>query len=152
MKKLALVNGDHIAKAFLNYFRDKDVEIILFDTPDKVIGDFDLILFYNYQGKIPKNGVNLHPSLLPAFDCEDALREAFLAGVKVSGITVVYHGKILAQYPVLIGTSTHFDEFEKEIHNLENLLYPIVIDKILKDEVFDFSDLIGGCEGCRGCH
>ena len=51
----------------------------------------------------------------------------------------------------------HFDEFEAEIHKVEHALYPKVIECILDDEVFDFSDLFssgcnGGCGGCGGCH
>ena len=65
-------------------------------------------------------------------------------------------GKIIAQYPVLIGNLTHLDEFEEQIKRLEDVLYPIVILKILEDKVFDFSDLLGGCSGnctgdCGGC-
>lgn len=110
--------------------------------------------------------LNLHPSLLPAFKGQDAIARAFKSGVKVSGVTVHYltnetgGGKIIAQYPILIGNLTHFDEFEESIHKLENLLYPIVIEKVLEDKVFDFSDLFsggcggnyGGCSGCGGCH
>ncbi len=136
--------------------------------------DFDLIALSDYRSQVQddvlKLGkfVNVHASLLPSFKGPDAIRRAFNAGVKVSGVTVhwvdesVDGGKIIAQYPVLIGNLTHFDEFEKEIHDLENLLYPIVIDKILNDEVFDFHDLLaatkcsnggGGCGGnCSGCH
>lgn len=110
--------------------------------------------------------VNIQPSLLPAFEGQDAIARAFQSGVKVSGVTVHYFtnkargGKIIAQYPVLINNLTHFDEFEESIHELENIIYPIVIEKVLEDKVFDFSDLFksgcggssGGCSGCGGCH
>lgn len=125
--------------------------------------NFDLIVLAGYMRILPDEVlelgkfVNIHPSLLPSFKGKDAIQRAFLAGVKVSGVTIHWvtneldGGKIIAQYPVLIGNSTHFDEFENEIHNLEHALYPIVIDKLLKDEVFDFGDLIGGCKGdCKG--
>ncbi len=130
--------------------------------------DFDLVALSDYRRQIQddvlKLGkfVNLHPSLLPSFKGPDAINRAFFSGVKVSGVTVHWvsedldSGKIIAQYPILIGNLTHFDEFEKDIHGLENLLYPIVIDKVLKDEVFDFSDLInhnscGNCGDCNSC-
>ena len=128
---------------------------------------FDLIVLAGYMRILPPDVldlgrfVNIHPSLLPAFKGKDAIQRAFFAGVKVSGVTVhwvsdeVDGGKIIAQYPVLIDNSMHFDEFEAEIHKTEHILYPIVIDKLLKDEVFDFSDLIGGCGSCGGygnCH
>ncbi|MDR1167601.1 MAG: hypothetical protein LBK53_01750 [Heliobacteriaceae bacterium] len=127
--------------------------------------DLTALAYYtkNLQPEVLKLGmfINIHPSLLPAFKGKDAIRHAFLAGVKVSGVTAhrvedrTGSGRIIAQYPVLIGNLTHFDEFEAEIHKIEHALYPVVIEKILHDEVFDFSDLLGapkpGCGGCGGC-
>lgn len=132
--------------------------------------DFDLIVLTGYDKIIPEKVlelgkfVNIHPSLLPAFQENDAVVRAFSSGVKVSGVTVHWVAKetdgiqIIAQYPLLIGNLMHFDEFESAIKNLGNTLYPIVIEKILEDKVFDFSDLFGGCSsgcsngGCGGCH
>lgn len=107
-----------------------------------------------------KNDIVIHYSLLPAFDCEDPIKEAFLAGVKVSGVTVydAVTKKILAQYPVLIGNSTHYDEFKEEILKTGEILYNKVLECIINDKVFDFADLLkggcqsGGCGGCGGCH
>lgn len=128
---------------------------------------FDLIALSDYRQKLSDEilelgrFINIHPALLPAFKGEDAIYRAFHAGVKVSGVTVHQvtsepdGGKIIAQYPVLIGNTTHFDEFEKEIHSLENILYPRVIETILDDKVFDFTNLFRGhsCGGnCDGCH
>jgi len=132
------------------------------------VNNFDLIILTGYQKELPDDVlnqgkfINIHPSLLPAFRGKDAVFRAYEAGVKVSGVTVHYvtsdidGGKIIAQYPVLIGNLMHLDEFEKQIKQLAIHLYPIVIEKILKDEVFDFSDLIG-CASCHGscegeCH
>ena len=127
--------------------------------------EFNLIAFSDYrrqiQNDVLKLGkfINIHPSLLPAFKGPDAINRAFFAGVKVSGVTVHYvsenldAGKIIAQYPVLISNLTHYDEFEREILTLEDLLYPVVIDKLLNNKVFDFADLIqqNQCNGCSGC-
>ncbi len=130
--------------------------------------NFDLIALSGYTKELKPNVlelgrfINLQPSLLPAFKGADAAARAFSAGVKVSGVTVhtltngIDGGKIIAQYPVLIGNLTHFDEFVENIRQLEDLLYPIVISKILEDKVFDFSDLLSGCGncssgGCSGC-
>lgn len=133
---------------------------------------FDLIVLSDYRKQVQNNVlelgkfINLQYSLLPSFKGFDAMQRAFSSGVKVSGVTVHWvneeldGGKIIAQYPVLIGNLTHYDEFENEMNNIANLLYPIVIEKVLKDEVFDFNDLLGsggcskggGCSGCGGCH
>ena len=134
--------------------------------------NFDLIAIYNYMPKLDDNiynygkFINLHFSLLPAFKGDNAIYRAFESGVKVSGVTIHTitsahdNEKILAQYPVLISNVMHFDEFKQSIENIANLIYPIVIDKILQNKIFDFQDLISnkkGCSGscggnCGGCH
>lgn len=132
--------------------------------------NFDIVAVCGYDEIIKKDVletgrfINLHESLLPAFKGTDALYRSFSAGVKVSGVTIHYlsdenyNGEIIAQYPVLIGNLTHFDEYKEEMYAVEKMLYPIVIEKLLKDEVFDFSDLINSnkcsnsCSSCGGCH
>ena len=133
--------------------------------------NYDLIAIDDYKRELKPNVlefgrfINIHSSLLPAFKGDDALARAFSAGVKVSGITVhwctneIDGGKIIAQYPLLIGNLMHFDEFKMAMENLQNHLYPVVIEKILDDKVFDFQDLFdshkkscsGNCDSCGGC-
>ena len=163
MKKIAVVGTGDICEAIKKHLKDVNVECFS-ELPDSL--DYDLIALVDCPNPPQGRVINLHPSLLPAFEGEDAMKRAFLAGVKVSGVTVHWtDGKIIAQYPVLIGNLTHFDEFEREIHAISKALYPVVIEKILNDEVFDFSDLLGGgkcmghpaddggggCKGCGGC-
>ncbi len=155
-KKLALqINNEQIKNAVTTYFKDKDVEICDMENAD-------LIALYDSNYQNTKNTINLHPSLLPSFKNDNAIKEAFLEGVKVSGITIHqveekdFYGKILTQIPVLIGNDTHFDEFEAEIINIGAKIYPKVIEKILNDEAFDFDDLFknncsSGCSNCGGC-
>lgn len=132
---------------------------------------FDLVVLAGYMKILSDNVlsvmdkvVNIHPSLLPSFKgSKDAIKDAFLAGVKVSGVTIhqvtsdIDGGKIIAQYPVFIREDMHFDEFKQEIHKLEHKLYPVVIDKLINNKVFEFSDLIknackGSCKsGCGNC-
>lgn len=125
---------------------------------------FDLIVLAGYMRVLPEDVldamgkvINIHPSLLPAFKGQEAIQQAFLAGVKVSGITIhwveknVDEGKIIAQYPVFIDNYMHLDEFEEEIHTIEHKLYPIVIEKVLEDKVFDFQDLMKSSCNNKGC-
>ena len=99
--------------------------------------------------------IKIHYSLLPAFDCKNPIKEAFLSGVRVSGVTIIRtsDNKILAQYPVLITNSTHYDEFESEMIKTGKILYDKVIECIEKDKVFDIEDLFSKrcCQGCSGC-
>lgn len=134
--------------------------------------EFDLVVLAGYMKILPdevlslNKFINIHPSLLPAFGGTiHSIKDAFLAGVKVSGVTIhwvtsdVDCGEIIAQYPVFITAGMHFDEFEEEIHAIEHKLYPIVIEKLLEDKVFDFQDLMKsecgskcGDSHCGGCH
>lgn len=136
---------------------------------------FDLVALAGYMRILPQEVlelaefVNIHPSLLPSFKGKDAIKKAFMSGVKVSGITIhrvdenIDSGKIIAQYPVFISVGESFDVFESDIHSIEHKLYPLVIETILEDRVFDFQDFLnkdssGGCGGggcgkggCGGC-
>lgn len=168
-KKLAVVQSENIeiVNAITNYFENKDVKIEFVEELNAIDFEFDLVVLTGFEIivkdiKKGSNLVNIHPSLLPAFATETALQDAFTSGIKVSGISIHsvdegnFFGKILAQYPVLIGLDTHFDEYKREIIEISKKLYPIVIEAILEDRVFDFTDLFksscsGGCSGnCGG--
>lgn|SRR5574344_276997 len=136
--------------------------------------NFDLIVLSHYKSALGKDTlkigkfINIHSSLLPSFKGTDEINRAYLAGVKVSGVTIHWEtgdidgGKIIAQYPVLIGNTTHIDEFTQDIYNIEDKLYPPVIEAIVEDKVFDFQDLFqnscqhnssgcgGNCQNCNG--
>lgn len=76
--------------------------------------DVDLVCLAGYMRLLsssfikafPNRIINIHPSLLPAFPGLDAQRQAFEAGVKVTGCTVHYvdeeldHGPVILQYEV----------------------------------------------------
>ncbi len=137
----------------LEYFKQNKFDLIVLAGYMRIITD-DVLA---QMGKV----INIHPSLLPAFKgSANGIKDAFLAGVKVSGVSVhwvtsdVDGGQIIAQYPVFITNDMHFDEFEAEMHTLEHKLYPVVIEKLLEDKVFDFSDLMKTTCGnsCRCKH
>lgn len=147
----------------LKYFQPRGINIRIVDNIDDNFAlNTDLIILIEQTDRIyipqGKKVINIHPSLLPAFMGENAIQNAFISGVKVSGVTVHYveeggfYGRIIAQYPVLIGLSTHLDEFKSDILDVEKKIYPAVIDSILEDRVFDFHDLFrGGCHHAGGC-
>lgn len=135
-------------------------------------GKFDLAVMAGYMRILNKETlkhckfINIHPSLLPAFPGKNAIKRAFEAGVKVSGVTIhhvteeVDKGKIIAQYPVFIDIMTTLEEFEAETHSVEHKLYPFVIESVLNDVLFSYDMLLkpdscgGSCSGggCGGCH
>ena len=164
VKRVAVADTD-IANLLNNYFHN-DVEVMLTDLT-LLEEDYDLVCIQDGEPDISSgadsyNVINVHYSLLPAFAQKDAMKTAFTSGVKVGGITIHkvekdnFFGKIIAQFPALIGNTTHFDEYKSELESLRDKLLPAVVDSILNDRVFDFEDMIkpschGACGGCKGC-
>ena len=166
MSKMILYKGDKFFSDFEKYFRDKD--IIVKALSGNNVEEGSIICLEDSNPEMfslrPKDFtiVNFHYSLLPAFCEGNSLQKAFTSGVKVSGITIHrveennFYGRILAQYPVLIGTSTHFDEYSSEIFEISKKLYPKVAEAVINDTVFDFEDILkgkcaAGCSSCKGC-
>lgn len=81
----------------------------------------------------PNRVLNLHPALLPSFKGAHAIRDAFEAGVKVTGVTVHLanedydKGPIVAQRAVVVREADTIDDLEARIHATEHILYPEVL-------------------------
>lgn len=98
-----------------------------------VLAGFMRILSAEFVSAYRNKILNVHPSLLPAFKGEDAIRRAFDYGVKVSGVTVHFvdekmdHGPVISQKQVIISDGEALESFEKRIHAIEHELYPEAI-------------------------
>ena len=157
MKKLAIIYSKYTPTIDAIISHLKEFEVKAFDSYDQV-KELDLIANLNYQGEILENHVNVHYSLLPAFKGDDPVKQAFLEGVKVTGITFYYTNpeRIIAQYPIFVSNFSHFDEVERELEYLEQTIYPLILEKILKNEPFEIRRLLskgcsGSCGGCNSC-
>lgn len=159
MPKITLVNSENkeLVEEIKKYLSNKGLEfVIATDTISLENYDSDSLIIYTTFDKIETNHnantkiLRIHPSLLPAFDTNNAIAEAY-KNVKVTGVTIIENQyereKILAQYPVLIGLTTSYCDLEEEIKTISKKLYPVVIDAVISDRVFDFVDLFKG-----GCH
>lgn len=159
MQKIILVNSENneLTEEIKKYLSNKGLEFVLAtDTTSLENYDSDSLIIYTTFDKIETTLnanakiLRIHPSLLPAFDTNNAIAEAY-KNVKVTGVTIIERQnereKILAQYPVLIGLTTSYCDLEEEIKTISKNLYPVVIDAVISDRVFDFGDLFKG-----GCH
>ena len=81
----------------------------------------------------PNKIINIHPSLLPGFPGLEAIRQAYVAGVKITGCTIhwvneeVDGGEIIAQAPVRVMPGDTLDLLEQKIHAAEHVVLPSVI-------------------------
>lgn len=89
----------------------------------------------------PDRVLNLHPALLPSFKGAHAIRDAYEAGVKVTGVTVHFanaeydKGPIVAQRAVEIAEDDTLDSLEEKIHAVEHVLYPEALQMIAEGRV-----------------
>jgi phosphoribosylglycinamide formyltransferase-1 len=87
----------------------------------------------SFGGKI----INLHPSLLPSFRGLNAIKQAWDAGVKITGCTVHWvspvldSGEIIAQSPVRIMTGDTIESVSAKVHAAEHMLLPTVIAQLV---------------------
>ena len=89
----------------------------------------------------PNRVINLHPALLPSFPGANGIRDAFEAGVKVTGVTVHFanevfdEGPIIAQEPVAIAEDDTIETLEAKIHATEHELLPRALQLIAQNRV-----------------
>ena len=116
-------------KVILQELRKRDVEFICLAGYMRIVGK---VLLEAYPEKI----VNIHPSLLPAFQGVDAIGQALDYGVKVFGVTVHYvdqtldGGKIISQAAIPYDGSDR-DELEAMVHAREHALYVSTLRSLL---------------------
>lgn len=86
-----------------------------------------------YRGRI----LNTHPSLLPSFKGDHAVRDALDFGVKVTGCTIhiatekLDEGPILAQEAVRVLPGDTVESLHERIKDVERSLYPNILRSLL---------------------
>ncbi len=92
-----------------------------------------------FLGAFPDRVVNVHPALLPSFPGTHAQRQAFDAGVKVSGVTVhlvdegMDTGPILAQAAVPVLDDDDADRLAARILKAEHQLLPVTLARAVTE-------------------
>jgi phosphoribosylglycinamide formyltransferase-1 len=113
----------------------------------------DLIILAGFLWKLPEvliasfpqKIINIHPALLPAHGGKgmygDRVHSAVIsAKEKQSGITIHYvdekydNGKIIFQTKCSLDANETAESLAQKIHKLEHQYFPLVIDKLLKEE------------------
>ncbi|WP_096155810.1 phosphoribosylglycinamide formyltransferase [Bacillus sp. FJAT-45066] len=126
-------NKEAFEQEILQKLQQQNVAYIILAGYMRLVGP---TLIHAYEGKM----INIHPSLLPAFPGLDAIGQAIKAKAEVTGVTVHYvdegmdTGPIIAQQPVKILPEETKESLQKKIQQVEHILYPKTLQKILQTE------------------
>lgn len=118
--------------AILALLAEFEIDLVVLAGYMKIVSP---TLLAAYEGRI----VNIHPAYLPEFPGAHGIEDAFDAGVSQSGVTIHYvdagvdTGEIIVQERVPILSDDTLETFEARIHEMEYLLYPQVLSKLLNN-------------------
>jgi len=102
------------------------------------LAGFMHVLGKEFLDNYPLKILNIHPSLLPAFQGLDAVKKALDYGVKISGCTVhfvdygVDTGPVIIQSAIPIHSGETVEALEKRILEKEHTVYPLALDWFCK--------------------
>jgi len=120
--------------AIRDILRDNVVDVVVMAGYMRLLGKEVLDFF-------PNRVINIHPALLPCFAGANGIKDAWDAGVKVTGVTVHFanenfdEGPIIAQEPVVIEETDTIESLEAKIHAVEHRIYPKVLQWMATDRI-----------------
>jgi phosphoribosylglycinamide formyltransferase-1 len=103
-----------------------------------VLAGFMRILSGDFVERYPRRIINIHPAYLPDFPGAHAIKDAFEAKVKETGVTVHYvdagvdTGPVILQRRVPVEAQDTLETLEARIHALEYELYPEALKMVLE--------------------
>ncbi|NQU95363.1 MAG: phosphoribosylglycinamide formyltransferase [Candidatus Omnitrophica bacterium] len=113
-------------KEIMKELEKKDIGLI-------VLAGFMRLVSTPFIKKYKNKILNVHPALLPSFKGTHSIKDAFLYGVKKTGVTVHFvdakldHGPIILQESVKVEERDTLETLEAKIHKIEHRLYPEAI-------------------------
>ncbi|HOW87962.1 MAG TPA: phosphoribosylglycinamide formyltransferase [Candidatus Omnitrophota bacterium] len=103
-----------------------------------VLAGFMRVLTEGFVRKYYGRLINIHPALLPKFPGAHAIRDAWEAKAKETGVTVhfvdtgVDTGPLILQRKISILPNDTLETLETRIHEVEYQLYPEALDLVLR--------------------
>ena len=121
-------NKEYFEKEIINTIRKHDIELVVMAGWMKIMSSKFVNAFKN---KI----INIHPSLLPSFKGNNAIKQAITSGSKIIGCSVhfvepkVDSGSLIMQAALSISDEDNIDSITKKIHLLEHKILPLSISQ-----------------------
>lgn len=127
-------NREGFNNKILNVLKENDIDLVLLAGFMRVLCPFFVAEYKNRM-------LNIHPALLPSFKGENAIKDAYDYGVKVTGVTVhfvdekVDHGPIVLQEAVFVDKEDDLESLENKIHKTEHRLYPEAVRLLVEGKL-----------------
>ena len=121
-------NNEYFEDEIINTIKNNDIELIVMAGWMKIMSSKFVNAFKN---KI----INIHPSLLPSYKGNNAIKDALNNGSKITGCSVhfvepeVDSGSLIMQAAVSISDQDNIDSITKKIHLLEYEILPLSISQ-----------------------
>ena len=106
-----------------------------------ILAGFMRILSPEFIRAFPLRIINIHPALLPEFPGAHAIRDAWDAKAKTTGVSVHFvdegidTGPLIFQKKVGISHFGTFEDLEKRIHEVEYKLYPKAVQLLIDGQL-----------------
>lgn len=97
------------------------------------LAGFMRLLSTEFLSAFPKQVLNIHPSLLPAYPGLHAQRQALERGARISGASVHFvdegcdTGSVIAQGAVPVLPTDHLEDLQSRILKMEHRVYPMAL-------------------------
>ncbi|OIF97460.1 phosphoribosylglycinamide formyltransferase, partial [Acinetobacter baumannii] len=134
IKRKDFQSKEEFEKAIVKALKDAEVDLV-------VLAGFMRILSNTFLSHFPMKVINIHPSLIPAFQGLHAQRQALEYGVRITGCTVHFvteeldNGPVIAQACVPVLPEDTEESLSKRILNYEHRILPQVIKWISEGRV-----------------
>ncbi|WPM32769.1 phosphoribosylglycinamide formyltransferase [Hydrogenobacter sp. T-2] len=134
IKRKDFRSKEEFEKALVEALKEAEVDLV-------VLAGFMRILSATFLGHFPMKVINIHPSLIPAFQGMHAQRQALDYGVKITGCTVHFvteeldNGPVIAQACVPVFPEDTEESLSERILHHEHRILPQVIRWISEGRV-----------------
>ena len=119
-------DNDFFEDEIINTIRSYDIELV-------VMAGWMKIMSSKFVNAFKNRIINIHPSLLPSFKGNNAIKEALANDSKITGCSVHYvepevdSGALIMQAALSISEEDDYETISKKIHLLEHKILPLSI-------------------------
>ena len=121
-------NKEYFEEEIINIIKKHDIELV-------VMAGWMKIMSSKFVNEFKNKIINIHPSLLPSFKGNNAIKEALNNGSKITGCSVhfvepeVDSGSLIMQAALSISEQDNIDSITNKIHLLEHKILPLSISE-----------------------